>query len=154
MTANLQSSALVEYGNAGAIDTEGTGWFIGYGDWTKDARFGLRNIPRDELMSGLCVKWFNHRAGHPNGERKPISTGRTISILVSATSDFQLDFATSDEFPVSETESHMLRRTGDFVIWGPGIYHRAYARQDATVVTIRWEQPWTEKPSQDMAAGG
>lgn len=72
-------------------------------------------------MSGLCVKWFNHRAGHPNGERKPISTGRTISILVSAASDFQLDFAPSDEFLASETESHRLRRMGDFVIWGPGI---------------------------------
>ncbi len=30
----------LEFGNAGSIDTRGTGWFVGFSDWTRAAKGG------------------------------------------------------------------------------------------------------------------
>ena len=62
-------------------------------------------MPIDLAATGLCVKWFMHSPGHPNGEDKPLSEGRTISILVGAEGEFQLDFSASRVFPARETRS-------------------------------------------------
>jgi hypothetical protein len=128
----------VEFGNAGIVDTHGTGWFVGFSDWAKSGPANLRHIPIDTTSSGLCVKWFAHAAGHPAGEVKPISDGRTMSILVGATSEFRIEFCRHDAFDPALTLCHTLRQPGDFVIWGAGLYHRAFGLKDATVLTVRW----------------
>jgi hypothetical protein len=127
----------LEFGNAGEVDTQGGGWFIGFSPWTRSA-CGLRHMPQETLASGLCVKWFAHEAGDPNGEAKPISQGRTMSILVGADSEFRIDFSPHAGFDADRTVSHTLRRSGDFVIWGAGIHHRACGVQAASILTIRW----------------
>ncbi|TSD56812.1 uracil-DNA glycosylase [Variovorax sp. KBS0712] len=131
----------VEFGNAGGLDTDGTGWFIGFNDWTKNPPSHLRHVPTEELTAGLCVKWFCHPAGNPNGESKPLSEGRTMSVLVSPASEFRIEFSTSAEFVPHDTLSHTLRRHGDFVIWGPGVFHRAFGGQPACILTVRWSRP-------------
>lgn len=131
----------VEFGNAGGLDTDGTGWFIGFCDWTRNPPSHLRHVPTEELAAGLCVKWFCHSAGNPNGESKPLSEGRTMSVLVSPTSEFRIEFSTSAEFAPQDTLSHTLRCHGDFVIWGPGVFHRAFGVQPACILTVRWATP-------------
>ena len=124
----------VEFGNAGKADTQATGWFIGFSEWAT----GLRHMPIEDLSSGLCVKWFEHAAGHPNGDAKPLSEGRTISMLVGASSEFKIQCSLDASFPEDKTVTHVLRKTGDYVIWGPGIYHRTFGIKQATILTLRW----------------
>lgn len=128
----------VEFGNAGEVNTLGTGWFVGYSDWAREGA-QLRFVPRDANAQGLCVKWFEHEPGNPSGEPKPRSTGRTVSVMVSQISEFRIDFSVDDGFPPQSTTTVVLRRSGDFAIWGPGIYHRAFGVQRATILTVRWE---------------
>jgi hypothetical protein len=135
----------VETGNAGLLDTSGTGWFIGFSEWAKSGDGNLRHVAAEALSSDLCVKWFNHPAGHPNGEHKPISEGRTISILVGAPSDFRIECSTSGAFEPHETVVGLLRQTGDYMIWGEGVFHRAFGIKPATILTIRWK-PRTSGP--------
>jgi hypothetical protein len=129
----------VEFGNAETTGTNGTGWFIGFSEWAKSGASDLRFMPQEQGSRGLCMKWFAHPAGHPNGEDKPLSTGRTVSILVSTRSHFELEFSRTPSIQPESTVSHVLLRVGDFAIWGPGVYHRAFGREEATIVTLRWE---------------
>jgi hypothetical protein len=128
----------IEFGNANEVETNGTGWFIGFSQWTKSEFSSLRHMPVDLGATGLCVKWFLHNAGDPNGEPKPISDGRTISVLVGQASEFRIEFSKSAAFEPSHTTAFVLRRPGDFVVWGSGIYHRAFGVQKACILTIRW----------------
>lgn len=129
----------VEFGRADDLDTRGTGWMIGYSDWARQAPHDLRFMPRDAASTGLCVKWFRHPAGDPSGQDKPLSTGRTMSMLVSGRSEFRIEFSHDPAFPPARTVSHTLREHGDFVVWGPGVYHRAFGVEAATILTVRWE---------------
>ena len=131
----------IEFGNAGDLDTQETGWFVGFSDWTKRASSHLRHVPADEPAAGLCVKWFNHPAGNPNGEFKPLSDGRTMSVLVSPISEFRIEFSVTADFAPPDILAHTLRRHGDFVIWGPGVFHRAFGVQPACILTVRWSTP-------------
>lgn len=128
----------VEFGNAGSIDTNETGWFIGFSEWMKSDPHNLRFIPRDLSLNSLCVKWGLHTVGSPNGEEKPISEGRTMSMLVSERGRFRLNFDNKRDFSSGEMKSFLLEKHGDFVIWGPGIYHSAYCEQDSAILTLRW----------------
>lgn len=141
MQSNQLLTQNVEFGNASELDTNGTGWFVGFSDWTRNPPAHLRHVPADELATGLCVKWFPHPAGNPNGESKPLSEGRTMSVLVSPTSEFRIEFSTSPDFSLQSSVSHTLRRHGDFVIWGPGLFHRAFGIQPACILTVRWSTP-------------
>lgn len=129
----------VEYGNAEDIDTNETGWMIGFSDWSIEEPHNLRHMPVGTSSNAICLKWFNHAKGDPNGQDKPLSVGRTMSMLVSERSEFRLEFSVDPRFPAEGTQAHTLKRKGDFVIWGPGIYHRAYGLKSATIMTIRWE---------------
>lgn len=129
----------IESGNAGSLDTNQTGWMIGFSGWSQREPHNLRHLPFETLSQGLCVKWFSHSAGDPNGEEKPVSTGRTISILVSESSHFRIEFSDEPTFPPARTQVHTLQRMGDFVIWGSGLHHRAFGLRPATILTIRWE---------------
>ena len=128
----------VEFGNAGDLDTSGTGWFVGFSDWTKKAPAHLRHVPAEEFAAGLCVKWFSHPAGNPNGESKPSSDGRTMSVLVSPTSEFRIELSATADFAPQDILAHTLRCHGDFVIWGAGVFHRAFGVQPACILTVRW----------------
>ena len=128
----------VEFGNAGDLGTHGTGWFVGFGEWTHGPATALRHVADGTTSSGPCIKYFRHPAGHPNGDPKPLSEGRTLSMLVDAQGEFRIEFSTRADFAPADSLAHTLRRHGDFVIWGPGIHHRAFGIQAACILTVRW----------------
>jgi hypothetical protein len=134
-----KSQMPVEFGNAEQLDTNRTGWMLGFSDWSKDGGHNLRHMPVSASSVGLCAKWFSHQAGDPNGQEKPLSTGRTMSILISEHSEFRIDFSADPSFPAEKTLTHVLRARGDFAIWGEGLYHRAFGLKAAIVMTLRWE---------------
>jgi hypothetical protein len=86
----------------------------------------------------LCMKWMMHRAHDPRGAAKPPSTGRSLSILVSETGCFRLEFSEHPDFPKGQIVSHTLKKHGDFVIWGANLHHRWFADEDCTILTLRW----------------
>jgi hypothetical protein len=125
-------------GNAYDQDTRGTGWFIGFSDWTRHGPGALLHVPRAEPLTGLCVKWWDHPAGHDSGDAKPVSEGRTVSLLVSEASLFRIDFSPFPDFRAEGLRSVLLRRHGDFAAWGAGLYHRWHALERAAVMSLRW----------------
>lgn len=137
MQNQLDIDFQIESGNAGAVDTNGTGWFVGYSDWCKDGLHNLRHT--DELVKGPFVKWFAHPAGDPDGQVKPLSTGRSIALLVGEGGHFRLDFCAFPSFEPALTKTYILQRVGDFVAWGPGVYHRSFGVEASTILTLRWE---------------
>jgi hypothetical protein len=128
-------------GNAHDADTHGTGWFIGFSDWTRLPGSDLLHVPQDQPLSGLCVKWFEHPTGHDSGGGKPVSEGRTVSVLVAPDAAFRVDFCETPDFTQAKTRSVLLQRPGDFVAWGAGLYHRWHCVARATIFTLRWNQP-------------
>ena len=127
----------VEFGNAGDVPTQGTGWFVGWSDWAHGP-FDLRWQAAQNAATGLCIKWYAHADGHPHGEVKPLSSGRTISILVGGEGAFRIDFCRSPAFEPEATRTHVLRRAGDYAIWGEGLYHRTWSLEPSTILTVRW----------------
>ncbi len=125
-------------GNAHEADTRGTGWFIGFSEWTRSAASGLLHVPNAQPLTGLCVKWYDHPDGHDSGSLKPVSEGRTVSILVSEGARFQLQFCERPDFEPAATRTVLLQRHGDFAAWGAGLYHRWRCLARATVLTVRW----------------
>ena len=131
----------IEAGNAGALDTNGTGWFIGFSDWTKPTNPDtpcLRYMPKYSLAHTLHMKWMEHPAGDDRGAQKPPSEGRTVSILVSERGGFRIEFSSSSTFNDEETVKVSLSRHGDFVIWGENIHHRWFIDEQCTILTLRW----------------
>jgi hypothetical protein len=130
----------LETGNAGRIDTAGTGWFVGFSDW---ARAGaphlpdLRYMPAERRAHTLCMKWMAHPAGDPRGAVKPPSEGRTLSVLVSESGRFRLRFCENGRFD-GEVVEHLLEHHGDFCIWGERIHHRYDVESPSTILTLRW----------------
>lgn len=128
----------LEIGNAGALDTQGTGWWIGFSDWTRDGAANLRHMPAGLAARGVSAKWYDHPAGHPRGEAKPLSEGRSVSVLVSEQGAFRLDFSREAGFPPGRTLTRVMRRRGDFVAWGPQWHHRAFGLDASSILTLRW----------------
>ncbi|MGH8503922.1 MAG: hypothetical protein ACREVE_15945 [Gammaproteobacteria bacterium] len=131
----------IEFNNIAELDTGGTGWFMGFSDWAKAMLAGvadLRYMPADQRSHALCMKWMAHPAHDPRGVAKPPSQGRTLSILVSETGCFRLEFARDRDFPAQHLRRCTLRRHGDFVIWGEGLHHRWFVDQACTILTLRW----------------
>jgi hypothetical protein len=128
----------LDIGNAHELDTQGTGWFIGFGPWTLASPGGLRHVPREQAASGLSVKWFDHAPGHDSGDAKPVSEGRTMSILVSAGAAFRIDFSESAGFDEAGVRTVLLRQEGDYVAWGAGLFHRWRCEKRSTILTVRW----------------
>lgn len=127
-------------GNAHEADTRGTGWMLGFGDWTRRPDSDLLHVPQDLALAGLCLKWFEHPDGHASGNDKPVSEGRTLSVLVSENARFQLEFCQSPDFQATPVRTVMLERHGDFAIWGAGLYHRWTCLRRATILTVRWSE--------------
>ena len=131
----------IEFGNAGSLDTGGSGWFIGFGPWISDghgASHPLRFMAEDRAARAVQMKWMHHPAGDDRGSGKPPSQGRTISMLVSESGAFRLEFATSADFDERELIRHRLGNNGDYVIWGEGLHHRWFVDSDCTILTVRW----------------
>jgi hypothetical protein len=125
-------------GNARSAETQGTGWFIGFSPWTLLSGSDLLHIPQDQPLQGLCIKWYEHPTGHESGDSKPVSGGRTVSILLNADARFQIEFCRAADFRNEEVESVVLANPGDFVAWGPGLFHRWRCVSRSTVLTVRW----------------
>ena len=136
----------IECGNTSNLDTEGTGWFIGFSSWTRNPQVAglpqspadLRFMPAETQVQSLQVKWMVHPAGDPRGATKPASKGRTISILVSETGRFHLEIAPDARFDPCCVQRHLLRHHGDFLIWGAGLHHRWWVEETCTILTLRW----------------
>jgi hypothetical protein len=128
----------VAFGNLSGLDTQGTGWFIGFSDWCRSGGADLRHMPADMRSAAFSAKWFAHPAGHPNGEAKPLSEGRTVSILVGLPGEFRIDFSRDLAYPHDGTISHVLRDTGDYLAWGDGLYHRSFGVKPSCMLTLRW----------------
>ena len=131
----------VEFGNAGELFTNKTGWFVGFSEWTKTssaARTQLRFMPKEQRSHTLCMKWMFHPIGDDRGASKPSSEGRTLSLLVSEGGLFRIQFSEQPKFPTEETTEFRLARHGDFVVWGPGVHHRWFIDADCAILTVRW----------------
>lgn len=124
----------LEFGNAGEVNTNDTGWFIGFSAWAT----GLRQMPKDLRSHTMHVKWMEHPAGDPRGIAKPPSEGRTISIFVSERGKFRIEFSPDERFADDQTQRYTLDRHGDFIIWGEDIHHRWFVDDDCVILTIRW----------------
>lgn len=131
----------IEFGNAGQVNTNGTGWFIGFSDWAKLNATGvkdLRFMGKNSLAHTLHAKWMEHPRGDDRGTAKEPSDGRTISILVSESGNFRLEFSMDKTFPHGQLVSYALRKHGDFVIWGENIHHRWFVDEKCAILTFRW----------------
>lgn len=130
----------ITVGNAHDAETNGTGWFAGFSDWTLSEHSDLLHIPKDQVLSGLCLKWYNHPSGDDSGDSKPVSEGTTISVLVSDDSAFRIEFSESADFDPGQTESVLLQRHGDYAAWGDGLFHRWHCLSRSTILTVRWRK--------------
>jgi archaellum component FlaD/FlaE len=50
----------IEFGNASLVETQGTGWIVGFSEWAQTGGAHLRYMPQDALAHTLCMKWFHH----------------------------------------------------------------------------------------------
>jgi hypothetical protein len=131
----------IEIGDANAVDTQGTGWFVGHGPWVPrpgPATPGLRWVPEAAACTGVSMKWMRHPAGDPRGTGKPVSVGRTLSILVGEGGRFRLELSEDPDFPDGATERVTLERAGQYCAWGAGLHHRYAIDADCTILTLRW----------------
>ena len=131
----------VEFGNAGQLDTKGTGWFVGFSDWARAGNAGvtdLRYIDKHSLSHTLSIKWMSHPSKDKNGGDKPISVGRTISILASEAGKFRIKFSLDPTYPPATTQEYFLENHGDFVAWGEGVYHSWGVDEPCVIATVRW----------------
>jgi len=124
-------------GNAYELDTRGTGWIIGFSDWTRLPGSDLLHVPAGEPVTGLCVKWYDHPEGHASGD-KPVSEGRTFSMLVTPGSRFRYDISDEPTYAPQRTRTLVLERPGDYIAWGEGVYHRWFCDRRSTILTVRW----------------
>jgi len=140
------SIAGVRSGNAWETDTRSTnqqgvkesrsGWIVGFSGYLQTDP--LCFMPKNALASEVCIKWYEHVTGDPNGTRipKPRSTGRTISLLANDGGKVLLRFWTPNE-PAS-IHTVILDEPGDYAIWGPDLHHEWEILRDSTVITVRW----------------
>lgn len=112
------SSPEVVFGNASVEGANRGGWFMGY-------FIDLPNDPRS--TSTLEVKWGSHTAGDSRTQWAVNSEATTLSILINGR--FRL------HFPDKEV---LLSKTGDYVLWSPGVAHWWVAESDSTILTVRW----------------
>ncbi len=134
----------VEVGNAWALRPPGsphTNWVVG--DHPAIPAESLRHLRHGSHPSGgqrvedLALKWFAHQPSDPEawGEDKPLSTGRTLSLLAGS-GEFEICFVRDDQ-----VMGVVLEEPGDYALWGVGIGHRWRVLRPSLVVTLRWAIP-------------
>jgi len=82
---------------------------------------------------------MQHSVGDKRGFNKPLSMGRTISLFVSESGGFRLEFSKRQSFQADEMKSYLLQQQGDFVIWGAQLYHQSIVEKESMILTIRWK---------------
>jgi hypothetical protein len=132
----------LEVGNAWALRPQAqphTNWVVGdhAGIPAESLRF-LRHGGHPaggQGVENMALKWFAHAPTDPRewGEGKPISTGRTLSLLAGEGA-FELWFRHGER-----DARVLLEEPGDYALWGPGIAHSWRVRKPSLVVTLRWE---------------
>ena len=127
----------IKAGNVETINTNGTGWIVGYSSGLES--FPLRYMPQGGCAHTVGVKWMDHHTTDEpaKGRNKPVSEGRTMSILVSPKGGIQLEFCENNKFQ-EDVKQRWLEKHGDYVIWGEGICHQWSVEADSTVLTVRW----------------
>lgn len=132
----------LEAGNAWALrDPRGlhTNWLVGdHPAIPADSLRFLRHLGHPagpEAAANLAVKWFVHDPADPPewGQAKPLSTGRTLSLLAGPGA-FELCFRRGEDEVVV-----VLEEPGDFALWGPGLAHSWRVLAPSVVLTVRWE---------------
>jgi hypothetical protein len=105
-------------GNANTEAAKRSGWFLGH-----------FITPTDDPRSthDLEVKWAIHKAGDCRTEWATNVHASTISILIKGR--FCLQFPEQDV---------LLAQEGDYVLWRSGVAHTWVAKEDSTVLTVRW----------------
>lgn len=125
----------IEIGNAWYVypGSVKNGWFVGH-----TATSPLRLMTEATAANSIAVKWYEHDHDEPEnlGKGKPVSTGRSISLLVNDGGRFQVKFW--KEANPAEVFTVLLTSPGDYVIWGPGFQHEWRCLAKATVLTVRW----------------
>jgi hypothetical protein len=108
----------ISTGNAFADGDKHRGWLVGNFIEPADSVANSRDVE---------IKWGIHQAGE---ERPEWTTGETrTSFMVMNSGRFV------QRLPDLEVE---LSRTGDNVMWGPGVSHAWRAVEDSVMLTIRW----------------
>lgn len=132
----------LELGNAWALRDPlqpATNWLVG--DHPAIPAGSLRLVPQarpedpaTERLQHLALKWFEHQSSDDPawGEDKPISTGRTLSLLAGG-GTFELQFRRG-----AQACTVLLEQPGDFALWGEGLGHRWRALAPCTVISLRW----------------
>ncbi|MFM9047453.1 MAG: hypothetical protein ACKOOH_07320 [Cyanobium sp.] len=134
----------LELGNAWALRSPGelhTNWVVG--DHGGIPEWSLRflrhggNPHGPQLVEDMALKWFLHSPSDPPewGEGKPISTGRSLSLLAGA-GGFELRFQRG-----ALERIVLLENPGDFALWGPGLAHQWRVLTPSTVISLRWNVP-------------
>ncbi|MFN9659472.1 MAG: hypothetical protein ACK6BC_03705, partial [Cyanobacteriota bacterium] len=131
----------LEVGNAWALrspEAPHTNWVVG--DHPAIPANSLRFLRHGDHPDGvqgvkdLALKWFAHSPADPPqwGESKPLSTGRTLSLLAGKGA-FALWFWRGDQ-----EARVLLEEPGDFTLWGAGLGHRWRVIQPSLLMTLRW----------------
>ncbi len=128
----------LEFGNAwnkSTLSSEGvkTGWFVGSFDEIRAGGYnGLR------ASDDVEVKWYEHPKGQESGVR-PISKGLSLSILVDGL--FGIWFCEpepgDDAKPTGDWKQFILKDRGDYLIWGPGLFHKWQAIEPSIILSVR-----------------
>jgi hypothetical protein len=113
-------------GNANDDTADTHGWLVGH---FLPPPAGVR---ADDAVE---VKWLNHPTGDTRDEWTADDQRTTLVMLISG--EFRIDLTAGNS---------TLRRSGDYVMWDPGIDHSWTALADSTVLTVRW-------PSAPVASG-
>ena len=124
----------VEFGSAWHVypGPEKNGWLVGF-----SATSALRFMPKEAKASEIAIKWYEHDPAESErmGKNKPISQGRSISILVNEGGRFEVRFWKDNP---DDPLVVLLTKSSDFVIWGPGVNHEWRCLAPATILTVRW----------------
>lgn len=96
------------------------GWFIGH---FIDPACDLR------CTQDVEVKWGEHQSGEKRPTPIANEKATTLTLL--------LEGAFVVEFPGLNTSAY-LKRTGDYVIFAPGVVHSWETIEDSVILTIRW----------------
>jgi hypothetical protein len=133
----------LEFGNAWQLrsqDRPETNWIVG--SFPTIAPESLRFMQQSNVTNGvvgdsatdIAIKWFLHTPQDDPawGINKPISSGRTLSLLAGA-GEFELTFTLADQ-----CLTLVLDQPGDFAIWGSGLFHAWRSLKVSPILTVRW----------------
>jgi len=72
----------IEFGDAGALNTNSTGWFIGFSDWAKANAPGVTDLrfkAKNSLAHAVNVKWMAQKMTIAELQSRPVTVGPSRS---------------------------------------------------------------------------